>query len=512
MLELRNVNITLKKTHRQIIKNLNLIVSDGDKIAIIGEEGNGKSTLLKFIYNIDLINDYCDCSGQAINNGATLGYLEQSLSDEQLNKTITDYIFDSEDIYCNAGEMARIFGRLNLVNSLMYSDRLISTLSGGEKVKLQLAKILYNNPDILLLDEPTNDLDIETLKWLENFIINFNRPIIFISHDELLLERTANVIVHFEQLMRKTEFKYTINKTNYKSYVDRRITGIIRQEQLAYKERDEYDKKAAKWQKIYNRVDFEQDTISRSDPHGACLLKKKMKTVKAQEKCLDRMKENFTDIPDPEESITFFFDGKINIPSGKTVLNINLDKLMVENIELSTKIELKVIGPEHIVIIGDNGVGKSTLLKHIYTLLKDKKDTCARYMPQDYMDILDDNITPIDFLSDASKDNITKARMFLGNMKFTSEEMLNKIVELSGGQKAKLLLLKLIIDEANVLILDEPTRNVSPLSNPIIRKVLNDFNGAIISVSHDRKYITEVANKVYILKKEGLFLLHHIDL
>ena len=158
------------------------------------------------------------------------------------------------------------------------------------------------------------------------------------------------------------------------------------------------------------------------------------------------------------------------------------------------------------IISGFLGAGKTTLIKHIYDILQQKNDIKLGYMPQDYEDLLDAEMSPIDLLTknNKTKEFMTKARTYLGSLKFTPEEVTNKIKYLSGGQKAKLLLLKLILDEANVLILDEPTRNLSPLSNPVIRKLLQDFPGTIISVSHDRKYIEEVCDKIYELTPNGL--------
>ena len=262
-----------------------------------------------------------------------------------------------------------------------------------------------------------------------------------------------------------------------------------------------YLKKEAKLQQVMNKVHYKQNTISRSDPHGAKLLKKKMHSLKAQEKKLDNME--FTEIPDTEESINFFFED-VFIPSTKKIISLNIPELKFSNKVLAKNILLDVIGNTHLCIVGNNGVGKTTLMKIIYEELKVRKDIKLGYMPQNYDDILNDYENVMDFLNLSSKDDITKARMYLGNMKFTREEMTGKIKNLSNGAKAKLFLLKLVLDRSDVLLLDEPTRNVSPLSNPVIRQVLNDFKETIISISHDRKYISEVANKVYILTKDGL--------
>ena len=250
------------------------------------------------------------------------------------------------------------------------------------------------------------------------------------------------------------------------------------------------------------KVEHQQNTISRADPHGAAVLKKKMHSLKSQEKKLDET--NLTEIPDVEESISFFFEN-IEMPRTKNIIKLDLDELKVADKLLSKNIELDIIGNVHLCIIGKNGVGKSTLIKLIYDELKDRNDIKVGYMPQTYDDILNNYKNVLDFIcSSGSKDEITKARMFLGNMKFTREEMTGNIKDLSNGSKAKLFLVKLVLDKCDVLILDEPTRNVSPLSNPVIRKVLKEYKGTIISISHDRKYINEVVNALYVLTPYGI--------
>lgn len=498
MLEIKNLSIKVK--NKYIIKDLSLTLNKKDKLAVIGEEGNGKSTLLKAILKIA---DFAEVEGTINKKENRVGYLEQSLPEEDLEKTGYEYLFTSdEDYYNKINSFYKQLDRLNLKDDLL--DRKLKTLSGGEKVKIRIIKLLLEEYDILLLDEPTNDLDIETLEWLENFINRTDQPIIYVSHDETLLSHTANIILHMEQIKQKTEYRHTLVRIDYDTYVKIRLNRLNKQTQIAKSEKRKYQDQQEKLKQVMQKVEYQQNTISRRDPHGARLLKKKMHSLKSQEKKLDN--KELTELPDVEESINFSFE-EVEIPKTKKIISIILKELKVQNKILSKNIELEVIGNPHICIIGQNGVGKSTLIKELYNALKTRTDIKVGYMPQNYEDILKNQDKVINFIAPSSKkEDITKARMYLGNMNFTKEEMEGKITELSNGTKAKLILMKLVLDKCNVLLLDEPTRNVSPLSNPVIRKVLKEFKGTIISVSHDRKYIEEVIDKLYTLTPEGLIL------
>lgn len=498
MIEIKDLSI--KVNNRYLIKSLTLNLNKNDKLAIIGEEGNGKSTLLKCIIGKC---DYAEITGTINLKNNKVGYLEQNIKEEYKNQKVYNYIFiDDIDYYNKINNFYKYLEILNLKDNIL--DKYMNTLSGGEKIKVAILKLLLNESDVLLLDEPTNDLDIETLLWLESFINKVDIPIIYISHDETLLSKTANMILHIESLKKKTECKHTLLKIRYDEYVDLRLRIINHQTQIHNFERKDYQKKEEKLIHQKQKVEFEQNNISRGDPHGGRLLKKKMHNIKSQERKLENI--DITEKPDPEESIYFKFE-EVNIPNNKKILNLNNYNLIINNNNI--KINLEVYGNIHICIIGKNGTGKTTLIRKIYDILKGKTDIKVGYMPQNYNEVLSNYDNVLNYITDNSKnkDEITKVRMYLGNMKFTSEEMTGKINNLSGGSKAKLILMKLVLDKCNVLVLDEPTRNVSPLSNPVIRKVLKDFKGTIISVSHDRKYIEEVANKLYILTNNGLNLI-----
>ena len=505
MLQIK-LTITYKKDLRNLISGLSFVLNPGDKAAIIGEEGNGKSTLMKLLYDERLVENYAEYSGEILRNNSVLGYLQQELEQPEKEMSIYEFMTQEAGFYEMEGkELAGMANRVGLPPDLLYSCQKVDTLSGGEKVKLQMIRLLCKRPDTLLLDEPSNDIDLETLEWLEQFILQWEGAILFISHDETLLERTANRILHLELLKKKKEAKHTICNTGYVEYVSSRQQQLTKQEQLAKNERNEYRAQQERLRRIEQKVAHQQNTISRQDPHGAALLKKKMRAVRSMAHRFEKEAAEMTEIPDTEEAIFLKFHGSERIPNGKNILQLTQKELRAGDELLAENIELWVKGREKICLIGKNGVGKTTLLKIIAEKLLERDDIHAAYMPQDYRDRMDFDRTPSAFLSQTGdKEELTKIHTFLGSLKFTAEEMNRPIQELSGGQKAKLFLLHLSMRGANVLILDEPTRNLSPLSNPVIRHLLKDFDGAIISVSHDRKYIAEVCDTVYELTKDGL--------
>lgn len=508
MLQLKNITITHKKDLREIVREFSFVLREGDKAVLIGEEGNGKSTLLKLIQDEEMVEHYVQWSGEIIKNRLHTGYLAQELAPEQKQRFVLEYFYDQPRFFDQTpkelGELARLLG---VAPDFFYREQKIQTLSGGEKVKLQFAAILMAQPDILLLDEPSNDIDVETLEWLETFINSAKVPVIFVSHDETLIEHTANVIIHLEQIRRKTQARHTVVRTDYRTYIRERLGRMEHQEQKAKKERSEYEKQMERFCKIRQKAEHQQAVITRQDPFRAQLLKKKMHTVKSMGRRFERQKEDMTEMPEAEEAMFARFAGQIQIPNGKTILEVSLEELKVPEEErvLARNIRLRVQGPEKVCILGRNGMGKTTLIRKIAEELMERKDIRAAYMPQNYEELLELHKTPVEFLQrDFSKEEYSRIRTYLGSMKYTAEEMEHEIAALSGGQKAKLLFLKMSLDGNDVLVLDEPTRNFSPLSNPVIRNILKEFGGAIISVSHDRKYVEEVCSTVYRMTPEGL--------
>lgn len=288
-----------------------------------------------------------------------------------------------------------------------------------------MALLTLGRPDCYLLDEPSNDLDIDTLDWLETFIRECAQPVLFISHDELLLERTANVILHMEQLRRKTLPRWTVARMGYRQYVEERLQKFTHQEQLARKEREEERKQQERFQKIQQKVEHQLNTISRQDPHGGRLLKKKMKAVKSLEHRFEREREDMTEFPDSEEAILVGFGENTAIPAGKTVLDFTLPALYAGEASqgqppLAENLRLYVRGGEHVCVIGRNGAGKTTFLRQVAGELLGRQDIRAAYMPQDYGETVDQSQTPVEFLAKSwEKEELTRVKTYLGSMKYT---------------------------------------------------------------------------------------------
>lgn len=509
MLQIKNLTLTHKKDLREILSDFSCVFNNGDKAVIIGEEGNGKSTLLKWLYDPLMVEEYCEAEGERLISGEVLGYLAQELPKEDQQKSVYEFFSEQESFWNQTPKkLNQTAAKFHIAPDFFYREQQMSTLSGGEKVKAQLMRILFAEPTVLLLDEPSNDIDIETLETLEELILSWDKIVIYISHDETLIERTANKIIHIEQIRRKTKSRFCIANTSYTEYLKNRSSQMENQARQAADERRQKQIRDEKFQRIYQSVEHAQAVITRQNPSGGRLLKKKMHAVKSIGRRFEREDENMTAMPEEETAIYFELgtnDSKI--PVGKTVLDYSLDQLTSPDGSrvLAENISLRIRGSEKICVIGKNGVGKTTLLKKIAKDLMERSDIRAEYMPQNYEDQLDLSLTPVEYLNTTGdKEEMTRIRTYLGALKYTADEMDHPIRELSGGQKAKVLLLKMSLSNANVLILDEPTRNFSPLSGPVIRQMLAAFPGAIISISHDRKYIMEVCEKLYRLETHGL--------
>lgn len=500
MLSVSNLTVKNAIFDNEIIKDLSFTVNEGDKIALIGGEGMGKSTLLKLISGKVL--DYVSYQGEIIFSSKVY-YLEQNISYLwNLNK-VYDYLY-KDSLFLN--EMIYnaklLFAEMNLdYNKLL--ERKIETLSGGEKVKISLIKAIINKPDILLLDEPSNDLDFETIMFLEDFLVNFDRGVVFISHDQRLIENVANGIIHLQHVHKQMKAKSYFYRSGYLEYKDRYFRKINSDLQIARKQRSDYQEKMKKFRQIYQKVEYQQNQAVR-DPELARLLKKKIHSLKSQEKRFEKEKRNWVEIPEVEEPMNVFFDELKRVNLNKIILAVDIDNFRLKNNKVIKKISLEMKANEKAVIYGKNGVGKTTFIQKVIYILKEKNINYG-YIPQNYLEVLDKDETVVRFLLYRQDKYLEfRLRQILGQLGFKREEMDKPIEYISEGQKLKVLLLLIVSKDADILILDEPTRNISPINQDEIYDLFLSFKGAILGITHDREFIEAVFDNIYELCEDGL--------
>lgn len=504
MLKVDNLTLNHKKDLTDLVAGLSFTLRDGERMALIGEEGNGKSTLLKCIAGDPSVDAYIAVSGSILLTDAP-GYLPQELPERERALSAYEFFCESPAFFDQSPrDLGALSARLSLPSDVFYSEQAMSAFSGGERVKLQLARLLMGRPGVLLLDEPTNDLDHQAVRWLEGFLRTCSLPVMFVSHDEMLLRETATSVLLIERLRRRQLPRAAVYRTGYEEFIRTRADGFAHQEQVARKEREEQRAKMERYNQIRQRVEHEQNTVSRQDPHGGQLLKKKMRAVMSMGRRFEREAQNMTEMPESEEAI-FSKLACQPLPAGKVVLDLSLPQLTAGGRVLSENLRLQVRGQDKLLICGRNGAGKSTLLRVIRDALAHRADLRPFYMPQDPGDLLDLDKTPLEMLCTAGgREERIHSGVALGSMKFTAEEMNHSCRGLSGGQKAKLMFLMMAASGANVLLLDEPTRNLSPLSGPVVRSLFARYPGCIIAVSHDAMFAREVCRSAVRLDEKGL--------
>lgn len=508
MIKINHLTITQNKDLRDLISDLNMTIQDGEKVAIIGEEGNGKSTLLRTLMG-EKLADF-SIRGEIQSDLQSLAYIPQHLPEDLKKKTLHDYFFlDSADL--DYSILYRLADELHFDSSRFASDQEIGSLSGGEALKIQLVHELAKPFEILFLDEPSNDLDIEMVDWLKNQMQKMRQTVIFISHDQDFLSQTADTIIHLRLVKHRKEAETLVEHLDYDSYSDQRKASFVRQSQQAANDQRVYEKTMEKHRRVKQNV--ETALRATKDSTAGRLLAKKMKNVLSQEKRYEKAAQSMTQKPLEEEQIQLFFSDIKPLAASKVLVRLENETLSIGERILAQGLQLTVRGQDKIGIIGPNGVGKSTLLAKFQQLLSAKREISLGFMPQDYHKKLQLDLSPIAYLSQTGrKEELQKIQSHLASLNFSYLEMHHQIRSLSGGQQGKLLLLDLVLRKPNFLLLDEPTRNFSPTSQPEIRKLFANYSGGLVTVSHDRRFLKEVCTSIYNLTEHGLEVVDLQDL
>jgi ATPase subunit of ABC transporter with duplicated ATPase domains len=498
---------------REIFDRFAIVINQGDKIGIIGAEGTGKSTLLGVLAQRELP----ELQVAGVIQGPTVGLLDQFLDPAWEEVAVAEFLLRASpeeelpperwnDLQAAVAAVLEVGLDPELVAGT--TERRMRKLSGGERVRIRIAKLLLSRPPVILLDEPTNDLDLPTLRWLEAFIRRSREPIAFISHDEVLLERAANKIVHLQRLKYQERTQVAVESVGYRAFLELRTHRLEKQAQ-------EWANQTRRWTRAVRIVRDQKEKVRREqeavkDSSARRLLNKKMRSIKSREGKLERQER--IERPEDIEAIRIDFPNAVRTPASRRLLDLEIPELTIGARVLSRGIRLSVRGPEKVVIVGNNGCGKSTLIRQVVAHLRREGAIEFGYYPQDYEEELSDpDRRALDYVLDPDRGvDETFAGTLMARLHIPREEMEAPIRHLSGGQKAKVVLLKLMTG-SGFLVLDEPTRNLSPLSNRTLRAAFAGYPGAILAVSHDRRFIAELADRVLELSPAGLKLVRKAE-
>ena len=514
-------NLSLYFGGQDIFKNISFMINKGDKIGLVGKNGAGKSTLLKVLAKEQSYNE----GNLSISNDLVVGYLMQDLdfvdsqsvieeaqtAFENLNqielmmneanqKLIERTDYESKEYLEIISEFNELEERFrmagghdskSLISQVLTGlgfnkndfERHTSEFSGGWRMRIELAKILLKKPDLLLLDEPTNHLDIESIIWLEKWLSSYDGAIVLVSHDRSFLDAVTNrtVEVAFS--------KINDYKVPYTKYLTLREDRILKQKQ-AKKNQDKFieDTKVLinKFRAKKNKAAFAQTLIKKLE---------KLDIIEIEQEDVGRIQFSFPPAPH----------------SGKVTLRIKEASKEYNSLRVLDKVDLEIVRGDKIAFIGKNGEGKSTLAKMIVNEIDyiGKIDVGHQvkigYYAQNQADFLDENLTVLETIEQAANDiSIGKARSILGSFLFSNDEVSKKIKVLSGGERARVALCKLLLEPYNLLVMDEPTNHLDITSKELLKKALNNYDGSLIVVSHDRIFLQGLTHKVYEFKNKNL--------
>ena len=516
------IDISLNKISKEygfgyVLDNISFDVNNGDIVSIVGENGSGKSTLLKLIAKVENPS-----SGViSIRKGVSIGYLSQ-IPDTNINESVKDILYKSvkdvfeieerlkkyeikmccatdkeldiiikkyselQEKYINLGgyELSEKIGKI--VNGFRISHLMeinYNNLTGGEKRIVSFASLMINNPDILLLDEPTNHLDIETLEWLEKYLINYKGTVLIVSHDRYFLDKISKKIILLEN------GNIDIFHTNYSGFLEENEKRILNE----FKEYKDQQKE----------IKAMKESIRKLREFGSLGNDERFfKLAKSIEKRVEKMDK----LSRPKDKTIIPLSFSTGSRSGKDVLSINKLDISFGNKEIFNHASMKVLYKDRVCLIGKNGSGKSTLIKSsINNSNSINLGTNIRigYIPQEITFEKDETIYSL--ARRYFKGEESHLRSALYKFMFVGENIFKKISKLSGGEKVRLKLFCLMQDEVNFLILDEPTNHIDITTREILEDTLNEYEGTILFVSHDRYFINKVATKIVSIENNKLY-------
>lgn len=494
-----------------ILNDCSFFINDNEKAAIVGNNGAGKSTIMKIIMGELSPDD----GNVIIGKDKTIGYLAQYQdlgSDTTIYeevKSVKQNLIDMEQKLLEyEKEMAKVSGdelsklietytnlehRFQLLNGYSYKSEIegvikglgftendfnksVGNLSGGQKTRVALCKLLLEKPDIIMLDEPTNHLDLNSIKWLETYLLNYNGAVLIIAHDRYFLDKIVSKVIEIEN------HKAHVYSGNYSDFAVKKqelrvatMNAYLKQQsEIKHQEEVIAKLRSYKQEKFYKRAESREKQLEKMD-----LIEKP-----------EELKNNMTIKLEPD------------IVSGNDVLSVeNLEKSY--NTLLFKNISFEIKRGEHVAIIGDNGTGKTTILKIINGLvdadsgmIKLGTNVHIGYYDQEQHNLTDENTLFEEIANSYPNMTNTKIRNTLAAFMFTGEDVFKRVSDLSGGEKGRLSLAKLMLSEANLIILDEPTNHLDMASKEILENAINNYTGTVLYVSHDRYFINQTANRI----------------
>jgi len=514
-------NISKAFVENQVLKNVSFHIEDHEKAAIVGINGAGKTTLLRII-----VGEMTPDDGQVVlARDKTLGYLAQNstvdtshtiyeellsvkadllrleekirecennmkhaegdaLEDLMKQYTSLTHAFETGGGYLYRSELVGVLKGLGFTEDEF--SKPVATLSGGQKTRVALGRLLLQNPDLIILDEPTNHLDMNSIAWLETYLLNYKGAVLIVSHDRYFLDRIAGKVIEIDQS------KATTFMGNYSDYA-------VKKEQL----------RVAAWNAYMNQqreIKHQEEVIEKLKSFNR---EKSIKRAESREKMLDKIEV----IEKPSEVRTAMkLTLMPRILSGNDVLTVEHLSKSFDSHKLFTDVNFEIKRGEHVAIIGDNGSGKTTLLKILNGLVPADQGTFRLgsnveigYYDQEHHVLHSDKTLFEEISDDYPYLNNTQIRNVLAAFLFTGEDVFKRISNLSGGERGRVSLAKLVLSNANFLILDEPTNHLDIMSKEILEDALNGYEGTILYVSHDRYFINRTAHRILDLT-EGQFV------